>query len=283
MSMEGYVIREMASNEVDLAISWADVEGWNPGLHDAETFYTTDPHGFFLGILDGKPVSSISAVSYGESYGFLGFYIVQPPFRGLGLGVEIWNAGMRRLMGGNIGLDAVLAQQRLYERSGFRPCYKSVRYQGVGTGLESKAKGLRYLSDVPIDDLLAYDDQFFPVPRHLFVKSWIRQPKGIALGALTEGELTGYGVLRQCRLGYKIGPLFADNEEIADALFRSLCSYAPRGAPVFLDVPQPNAAALDLALRHNMNPVFETVRMYSKEDPGLPMGRTFGVTTFELG
>jgi ribosomal protein S18 acetylase RimI-like enzyme len=124
MAKDGYLIREMARNEVDLAISWAKDEGWNPGIHDAETFYRTDPHGFYVGILDDRPVSCISAVAYGDSFGFLGFYIVQPAFRGRGLGIKIWNAGMKHLEGRNIGLDGVLEQQKLYERIGFRQCYR---------------------------------------------------------------------------------------------------------------------------------------------------------------
>ncbi len=283
MSIEGYAIRKAARHEVDLTISWANSEGWNPGIHDAEAFYTTDANGFFVGILEGKPVASISAVAYEASFGFLGFYIVKPPFRGQGLGTEIWNAGMKYLEGRNIGLDAVLEQQKLYERKGFWPCYKSVRYQGVGTGQERRAEGLKNLSEVPMEDLLAYDDQYFPVPRHVFTKSWIGQPGGIAIGAVNDGELEGYGVLRECHQGYKIGPLFADDEDVADSLFRALCGHAPLGAPVFLDTPEPNSAALDLAKSHHMHPVFETVRMYTKEDPGLPMEGIFGVTSFELG
>jgi GNAT superfamily N-acetyltransferase len=283
MSIEGYAIRKAARHEVDLTISWANSEGWNPGIHDAEAFYTTDANGFFVGILEGKPVASISAVAYEASFGFLGFYIVKLSFRGQGLGTEIWNAGMKYLEGRNIGLDAVLEQQKLYERKGFWPCYKSVRYQGVGTGQERRAEGLKKLSEVPMEDLLAYDDQYFPVPRHVFTKSWIRQPGGIAIGAVNDGELEGYGVLRECHQGYKIGPLFADDEDVADSLFRALCGHAPLGAPVFLDTPEPNSAALDLAKRHHMHPVFETVRMYTKGDPSLPMEGIFGVTSFELG
>ena len=283
MSIEGYAIRKAARHEVDLIISWANSEGWNPGIHDAETFYTTDSNGFFVGILEGEPVASISAVAYTASFGFLGFYIVKPQFRGQGLGTEIWNAGMKYLEGRNIGLDAVLEQQKLYERKGFWPCYKSVRHQGVGTGKEHKAEGIKYLSQVPMEDILAYDDQYFPVPRHVFTKSWIRQPEGIAIGALNDSKLVGYGVLRKCHQGYKIGPLFADDEHVADSLFCALCGHAPLGAPVFLDTPEPNSAALDLAKRHHMHPVFETVRMYTKEDPRLPMEGIFGVTSFELG
>lgn len=283
MSIEGYTIRKADRNEVDIIISWANSEGWNPGIHDAENFYRTDPSGFFVGILDSKPVASISAIAYNASFGFLGFYIVRPQFRGQGLGQEIWNAGMKHLEDRNIGLDSVLEQQKQYERLGFWPCYKSVRHQGVGTGQERNSEGIKYLSEVPIKDLLAYDDQYFPVPRHLFINSWIRQTGGIALAAANDGELKGYGVLRQCHQGYKIGPLFADDEDVAHSLFRALCCHAPLGAPVFLDTPEPNSAALDLAKRHHMNPVFETVRMYNKEDPNLPMDRIYGVTSFELG
>lgn len=283
MSIEGYTIRNAQKHEVDLIISWANLEGWNPGIHDAETFYGTDPNGFFLGILDGRPVASISAVAYNDSFGFLGFYIVQPSFRGKGLGTEVWNAGIKYLGDRNIGLDSVLEQQRLYERLGFRPCYKSVRHQGVGTGQERKAEGIKYLSEVPIEDLLAYDDQHFPVPRHAFTNSWIGQTGGIALASVNEGVLSGYGLLRKCYLGYKIGPLFADDEDVAESLFRALCGHAPQGAPVFLDTPATNSAALDLAEGHHMHPVFETVRMYSKEGPHLPMERIYGVTSFELG
>lgn len=283
MAEDGYFIREMAGNEVDLAISWADGEGWNPGIHDAETFYKTDPHGFFVGILDDQPVSCISAVTYGDSFGFMGFYIVKPAFRGRGLGIEIWKAGMKHLEGRNIGLDGVLEQQNLYERIGFKQCYRSVRYQGVGTGAGCEGAGIKDLAQLPIVDLLAYDDQFFPVPRHVFIRSWILQPEGSALGLLIDDKLVGYGVLRKCRQGYKIGPLFADSAEIANSLFCALCGHAPQGSQVFMDIPEPNSAALELAKRQEMYPVFETVRMYTEDAPLLPMDRIFGVTSFELG
>jgi hypothetical protein len=69
-------------------------------------------------------------------------------------------------------------------------------------------------------------------------------------------------VIRRCRVGWKIGPLFADSAAYAEALFAGLAAQAP-GAPIFLDVPQPNAAAVALAERHGMTPCFETARMYA--------------------
>ncbi len=88
--------------------------------------------------------------------------------------------------------------------------------------------------------------------------------------------------MRECRAGYKIGPLFADTPEVAERLFAALTSRL-HGAPVFLDVPEPNAEAVALAERHGLAPVFETARMYRGHAPVEHLDRTFGITTFELG
>jgi hypothetical protein len=81
-----YQIRTMSRAELDLAIGWARDEGWNPGLHDATPFHAADPEGFLVGVLDGRPISSISVVRYGQTFGFLGLYIVIAEQRGRGYG-----------------------------------------------------------------------------------------------------------------------------------------------------------------------------------------------------
>ena len=94
--------------------------------------------------------------------------------------------------------------------------------------------------------------------------------------------MKGYGVLRACREGFKVGPLFADDEETADHLLSGLFARAP-DAPVFLDTPEANPAAVALAARYAMAPIFETARMYKNGIPEMRLDRCFGVTTFELG
>ncbi len=99
-----------------------------------------------------------------------------------------------------------------------------------------------------------------------------------------EGEkITGYAVIRRCRNGYKIGPLFADTEEMAEKLFIAVNDFAEPGSPVSLDTPGINRAAIELAGRHGMFGVYETARMSSKSFPDIDVNRVFGVTTFELG
>ena len=101
----------MTRLEVDLAIDWAAAEGWNPGLHDAHCFHAADPQGFLVGLVGDEPVAVISAMRYGATFGFIGFYIVKPGWRGQGFGLAVWKAGMARLAGRTIGLDGLGDQQ----------------------------------------------------------------------------------------------------------------------------------------------------------------------------
>jgi ribosomal protein S18 acetylase RimI-like enzyme len=283
MQNSSYVIRAMTRKEIDIAIDWAAAEGWNPGLYDANCFYIADPNGFLIGLLGDEPIATISVVRYSDSFAFLGFSIVKPDYRGKGYGIQIWNAGLARLTGRNIGLDGVVAQQDNYKKSGFTLAYRNIRYQGTGGGYASTEPGIVQLSTLPFAEICAYDKPFFPDDRAQFLKCWIEQPQSTGLGIIRNRTLAGYGVMRVCRSGYKIGPLFADSPDLAERLFLALKAHAPEGAPIFLDTPEVNPAAVDLAKRHNMTLVFETARMYTGKTPDLPLNRLFGVTTFELG
>jgi ribosomal protein S18 acetylase RimI-like enzyme len=278
-----YAIRAMARHEIDMAIDWAAAEGWNPGLYDADCFYAADPNGFLIGLLGDEPIATISVVKYGDTFGFLGFYIVKPEYRGKGYGIQIWNAGLAYLGSRTVGLDGVVAQQDNYRKSGFTLAYRNIRYRGTGGGYFPDDSGIVPLSTLPFDQICEYDQPFFPGVRSQFLKCWIDQRQSTALGILRNGKLAGYGVLRICRSGCKVGPLFADSPEFAEHLFSALKAHAPEGAPIFLDTPAVNSAAIDLVKRHNMVVAFETARMYTGKSPDLPINRLFGVTTFELG
>ena len=56
------------------------------------------------GFIGDNLAAVISAVRYGDHFGFLGFYIVAPDYRGQGYGYRIWQHALRCLHGPNIGL-----------------------------------------------------------------------------------------------------------------------------------------------------------------------------------
>ena len=275
--------RPISEAELAVPLQWAAQEGWNPGLADAGPFHAADPGGFLMAFVKAEPVGCISVVRYDASFGFLGLYIVRPEHRGRGYGMRLWQAGLAHLQGCTVGLDGVVAQQANYARSGFVYAYRNVRYSGVPTG----ASGLTDLRVTPmaadpLDAVVTYDRRFFPAPRAEFLRAWLGAGRRKAFAYVEDGGLRGYCVVRSCRVGCKIGPLFADTTMAAEALFEIAVSHAGNG-PVTIDIPEPNAAAGELASQYGLFPIFETARMYKGPAPNLPLDRIYGVTTLELG
>ncbi|MGE5176475.1 MAG: GNAT family N-acetyltransferase [Hyphomicrobiales bacterium] len=280
------IIRSMARPELDTLVEWAAAEGWNPGLDDADVFWATDPEAFIAAELGGDLVGGGSIVSYDGRYGFMGFFIMRPEFRGRGLGDRLWNERKRRLLarlreGAAIGMDGVFAMQDYYARGGFRFVCRDLRFEGRGERARPPG-GVVDLRSVDFATVDAYDRRHFPAPRPSFLAAWIDRPGGHALGAVEGDEFRGFAVMRPCRVGFKIGPLFAADAQTAERLFTGLASRVP-GEPLFLDAPENNPDALALAAGHGMKEVFGCARMFLGPVPALPDREIFGVTTFELG
>lgn len=274
-------VRPMSLDEVQtLAVPWAAAEGWNPGLNDAAVFFAADPQGFFVAEREGRAVGCISAVNYGDAYCFLGFFLVRTELRGQGIGRAMSQAALAHAGQRILGLDGVVAQQDNYRSAGFELAFKSVRYARPGG--DEDPIGTVELAALPWEMVLAYDTAHFPAPRPEFLHAWLTMPGATALGMMDSGELAGYGVMRPCREGFKIGPLFAAGPQEARTLYLALASRAGE-ATVYLDAPHNNPAAVELAQSLGMEPVFETARMYKNGEPQWLAEEVFGITTFELG
>jgi GNAT superfamily N-acetyltransferase len=263
------------------AVAWAEAEGWNPGLDDAERFVAAAPDAF-LAADDGRAITAtVSCALYGERYSFVGFFIVRPDLRGRGVGSALFDRALVRAGRRVVGLDGVLAQQAYYERRGFVAAYRNVRWRTAGGG--DRPAGVLDLSAVPCAAISAFDATVFGAPRERFLAVWAERPPGHALACLRAGEVAGYGVIRPCRVGAKVGPLFAADEEVADALLKGLLAAVAPDTEVFVDMPTTNAGASELRTGRAMEPVFETVRMYRNGAPPEDLQKVYGVTTLEFG
>ncbi|MGJ5749409.1 hypothetical protein FB563_6993 [Streptomyces puniciscabiei] len=260
---------------------WAAAEGWNPGRSDGPAFFAQDPDGFFLGRIDGEPVSAVSVVNYGPEYAFLGCYLVRPDLRGQGHGLTTWKTALAHAGNRTVGLDGVVAQQDNYRQSGFELAYRTIRYTGTAREPGTPA-GVRPAGPADLAAITAYDSACHPADRPRFLAAWLTGPGHRAFVRHDGARLTGYGVLRPGHDTLRIGPLFADTAEDARALFAALTAEAA-GHEVAIDVPEPNAAGVALAEGAGFQASFETARMYTGPVREHARHRVFGVTTLELG
>lgn len=272
-------IKTLSPAQIETLVDWAAGEGWNPGRHDAAAFHAADSKGFLGAFVGGEMVAGIAAIAYGTGFGFIGLYICRPDMRGRGYGKAVWNAGMARLSGRTIGLDGVPAQQANYRSMGFVDDYRTFRWSGrfavAAQSAPTQTIGPDHFAAVD-----AFDRQHFPAPRTAFLERWILPPH-VALVCMDGDRVRGYGVARACREGFKVGPLFADDIDVAVALLAALASAC--GGEIHIDVPDTQrefSAALEAA---GLARGFETARMYRGPAPAIRVGGVYGVTSLELG
>jgi GNAT superfamily N-acetyltransferase len=283
---DDYDFVKLNRKHLDILVSWADQEGWNPGLYDADVFWHTDPDGFYGFFDQGELVAGGAIISYDRAFGFMGFFIVKPAYRGRGIGRNLWylrrDTLYRRLNpGAAIGMDGVVAMQPFYTRGGFALSFRDLRYEGMGKKYPAEGP-VSPIEETDITDVLTYDRECFGFDRRRFMIQWLKMPEAFTFKYAENNRLKGVAVLRKVRRGYKIGPLFADTPGVADALFRA-CASAAKDVPFYLDIPVVNPAAKTLVDRYRMTYVFECARMYYGTPPALPTDKIYGITTFELG
>lgn len=281
----GFTIAPMRADEVPELEDWAAAEGWNPGLADLAIAHAVDPDAF-VALRQGEALAGGGTIfSYSGAFGFMGLFIVRADLRGAGLGAALWHHRLdllrRRLApGATIGMDGVFAMVPFYEKGGFRLAHRDLRFQGTARGVADPAV-LAY-PEISFAEIDAFDRRHFPAPRAAFLVRWLEQPGAHVLGLRENDTLVAYGVARPCRDGFKLGPVFADTPAAAERVVASLMARVA-GAPVALDVPEPNAAGLALAERLGLRQAFGCARLYHGPAPALPLGGIFGVTSFEFG
>ncbi|MCW5823131.1 MAG: GNAT family N-acetyltransferase [Cyanobacteria bacterium TGS_CYA1] len=285
-------VRQMTRAELDTAIEWARKEGWNPGLKDADVFWQADPLGYLALEREGadgesEMIGSGSTVSYDGKFGFMGFFIIRPDLRSHGLGRELWFKRRDTLLSrlesdAAIGMDGVFDMQPFYAKGGFKFSHRNLRMQGLGRELNFERSRVRKISQADFESIEKIDKRCFGFDRKLFLSNWLSMPDSKSFCYKNESDYLGFGTIRQCHTGWKIGPLFARSKDVADELFRALNTVA-KGMPIFLDAPEINESALALANEYKMTESFGCARMYYGKPPDLPYDEIYGVTTFELG
>jgi GNAT superfamily N-acetyltransferase len=273
-------IRTMTRGDLALTIDWAASEGWNPGLDDAATFLASDPEGFFVAEQAGQPVAAISVVNHSVSFSFLGLYICIPEFRRQGIGYALWKRALEHAGSRTVGLDGVEAQQDNYRKSGFVLTGRTERYEGVVK--DSGAAKVEPMAARDLDGLIEMEAKANGYRKQAFLRNWLKETDTRQTFTFRgDSRPIAFATMRQCRVGYKIGPLVAPNSDAAAELLRHAATVAD-GEPIIIDVPQESAGLHAICKSLGMEVSFRTARMYRGQPPS-ESGLEYAVSTLELG
>jgi len=267
-------------------MSWASNEGWNPGKHDLDVFWNTDPDGFYGCFNHGELIAGGAIISYDGAFGFMGLFIVHSQYRNFGIGNKLWHARKNILINrlkenASIGMDGVLAMQPFYQKGGFDIAFRDERYEFTGRDYNCSDNVSTIVTE-DFSDIMNYDKLCFGFQRTMFLKQWLTMPESKAIKYKNNNEIEGYAVIRKAENGYKIGPLFAQNDTAAEELLKTCLGYASKDS-VFLDIPTINEKAINLVKKYEGKYIFECARMYHGQAPNTPINHIYGITSFELG
>lgn len=290
-SKKGLSVQIMTIDKLRIVMHWAAQEGWNPGKYEIEALHQADPTGYRLLCAGDEPIAALAGVKHSANFAFLGLYIVKPEYRGKGYGKLLWDFTLNTLKNcGTIGLNGVMNQVAIYANSEFKPATLNARWRGKAPKkLLNEMLGNRpqkkviLTTEAFLTNVVDYDTKIFSTQRTALLAKWLIMPKSHALFAVENGMLKGYGVISVTTEGYKIAPLFADDEEIAERLYVALCQYVEPNAFIYLDTNENNPSAAALTRRLGLEKTFETLRMYKGEAPKSDDKRVFGLTSLEIG
>lgn len=286
MDTSNLIFKKLTFNQLKILISWAEKEGWNPGKQDAEIFWATDPDGYYGMFLNDEMIGGGALVSYDGKFGSMGLFIIKPEHRGSGFGNFLWYKRRDTLLsrlepGAAIGMDGVVPMQPFYAKGGFKIAFKDMRYERLGDSYENDPKVCSF-QEADSNDIKEYDLACMGYQRNSFLDPWIRQASGKTFMYKEDGVLKGYAVIRHAVTGLRIGPLFADHQQAAEALYKACLNFA-QDQTVYIDIPYSNKEAISLLEKYEAKPIFECARMYYGNHPILAIEKIYGLTSLELG
>ncbi|KAF2264683.1 hypothetical protein CC78DRAFT_616594 [Lojkania enalia] len=240
----GFAVRSAKSLGEVLELWWPLMKEleWNRDHDDAITHYHVARKGsnwlLVVSNESNKPEGCVVAFTYPNSTGWVGFFCVNAPYRGKGLGRALWNgleASFRTSNTTFIGLDGVEQQVNTYRRRGFvdlalinlmtRPSLEEKPIFGEIQTL-GDMKVVVDIRNVDVKALAEMDKAHTGFDRSaLWTEEALFSRKdayGLAIvSSADKTALSGYVLVRRSQHGHRVGPLYAETYVEALNLLRA--------------------------------------------------------------
>ena len=225
-------LRTMTTADIPAGMRLKDLAGWNQTPADWGCFLQSSPLGCFAVEADGKVVGTAATMVYEQRFAWIGMVLVDPEFRGQGIGTCLLRKTIEHL--DEIGirtmkLDATPAGRPIYQKLGFEDEYEIERWLLKRPAPEAAtASALHSVCD----RVLELDQEIFGADRGNLLRSLAAENPDFALAA--EREIAGYAFGRRGTLADHLGPWMARDEETATQLLDEFLGRSRRET-IFVD------------------------------------------------
>ncbi|XP_005099523.1 uncharacterized protein LOC101858273 [Aplysia californica] len=283
-----YSIRSMQVEDIPKLHALLAENKWNMELDYLNCIFSTDPTGLLI-VEDeqGNVIGHNGILKHGSHLASFGMNIVKDGYRELGIGKKLLQATMELMGDRNVGMNSLSNRVTFYEQFGWKVSSFTLSYNQGKVNLDfikhPLAVGFELMSsdNVSFEELFSYDTEIHTVPRKRFLDFWINHKKAQSFVAVRSGKIVGYCVLRPADVGWKMYPLYADDKNVAHALFCKAVSLIPKGEDLIFTLPVENEEANKLAKGAGLVQYLSMPRLYNKWNVVMDLTRVYSVASTE--
>lgn len=215
-------IRLMMINDLKQVYEIVDSMHWGYFDSDIKRMIDSDPQGNFVAVDEGR-IIGVNFSSQAQDFAFIGPVIVGEDFRGKKIGEDLMVAALDHLKSANVAtieLDAVFPAAPLYRRLGFKDKYFSYRLRKV---INWPVQPIKKFEKSMTAELLSFDQKMTGLERSNYLEKFCAEfPDSIYV--IKKDKLQAYGLVRpRVEDTFWLGPLIAEDDEIALTLFDKIC------------------------------------------------------------
>jgi GNAT superfamily N-acetyltransferase len=242
-------LRTMTGVDIPAGLRLNKIVGWNQTEADWKRFLSASPEGCFVAECDGEVRGTVTTISFENRFAWLGMVLVDPGFRGQGIGTKLVERAIEYLERSKIPaikLDATPQGKPLYENWGFVSEYEIERWTLRRSSADDiKKPGQGHLDSLPHDllgPIAAADREAFGADRNFLLMSLHEDAPHLASAVGDVHMLEGYALGRQGCFADQLGPWMAVNQTSASRLLDAFLAHSSREI-VIVDLLRANVFA----------------------------------------
>ena len=298
------VHRAGSAEDLQFAVELGIPIGWTDNVdYDGLLYYSADSQGSYIGELEGQKISLVIMALYGNNeFCHIGYFIVDPKFRGKGYGKKTWDYAWSQIPENcimSLNADQDMAQK--YEMLGFKPAWKETIFACSAMKISCLPSTSSHLviartRDCQLNELVDYDESVFGYRRESLVKTALSVPACEGWVVCDQhGEIQGYCNIKKMTTKetmWSVSPLYANNTSVATILLKRAASFvgAKDQTAVFsVTVPEINVPGLEMIKSVSTKVIYRTTRMFAHVLPittlenSSKMQRVFGLSSLATG
>ena len=233
----------METCDIPFAMRLKEVADWNQLPEDWEFLLEAGSDGNLVAMLDGRPAGTVTTLTYGDRFSWIGMVLVDPQMRRRGVGTRLLEAAIERARRhGDVLLDATPEGKLLYETLGFVTGQEIQRLEREGSRQQASRQQFtsvqqesRPVQQGDLERIKAMDRHVFGADRSSVLNYLLSRAPDYGWCLERDGQIRGYCFGRPGSRFDQIGPLVAESLDGAIALLSRVIDAAGE-RPLVMDV-----------------------------------------------